>query len=228
MPNRSQTAKKNNRRRRRQTGSQRVAPTTEELERQYHNASRIANEETPDNDPMAYSKKFQENSPQPSIEFEIVKHKNLIKKKKDQIERCFTGLTMARMGAILHGIDNPEELEKFEKQIKLGEDRITDLTNWLNHSKLMVELFSYLTKHKENYITFCHDQNKEFVKEIKNKLTQINDNIHKVIEGMEVMVKYGSDFYTEREYNDLCIMFKQEFDMWSNALTMTSYLSNSS
>ena len=224
MPNRTQSAKKNNRRRRQTGGGARVSPTTEELERQYHNASRIATEQTPDNDPMAYSKKFEENSPKPSLEFEAIKHKNLVKKKEEQIMKVQTGLALYKV--LKMGVSDPEELEKFEYNEKLGKDRITDLTNWLNHSKLMFGLFSYLTEHKDK--TFYSDQNKDFPKEIKNRLTQIKDNIHKVVEGIEVMVQYGSDFYTEREYNDLCIMFKQEFDCWSKTLTIASYFPNSS
>ena len=212
MPNRTQSAKKNNRRRRRQTGSQRVAPTTEELEQQYQSVSNFASQNS--TNCKDYRKKFEEASPN-GVEFQIIKHKNLIRKKEEAIQSCHTGLTMARMGAILHGTDKPEHLEKFEKHIKLGEDRINDLTNWVNHSKLMVKLFTCFVKGSilnEKIAVLNHTCQAEVLKKI---LDEIKDNIHKVLEGVEVMVQYGSDFYTEGEYNDLAVMFKDEYELWS-------------
>tara|TARA_R110000782_G_scaffold133810_2_gene226192 strand:- start:1226 stop:1876 length:651 start_codon:yes stop_codon:yes gene_type:complete len=209
MPNNKKN--KSNRRRRQTGGGARVSPTTEELEREYQRIHVLARE---GGGVKETRKIFEENSPM-GVEFQIVKHKNLIKGKDKQIEACQKGLLLC-MFAKIRFLDDPEELENFKKQDKLGNDKLNDLNNWKRHSELMVKLFNCFVK--GSVMNDKIASNVEVGEEIiKNTLKEVKDNIHKVVEGVEVMVQYGSDFYTEGQYNDIAIMFKEEYEMWSNS-----------
>tara|TARA_R110000822_G_scaffold21703_1_gene68528 strand:- start:506 stop:1048 length:543 start_codon:yes stop_codon:yes gene_type:complete len=146
-------------------------------------------------------------------DLQIVKHNNLIKSFDKQIDQTQQGVLIS-MFAKIRFMDDPEQLEIFKNQEQLGNDRLTDLNNWKTHSELMVKLFNCFVKGSK-LASDPSEEDKEVVKKIGD---EIKDNIHKVLEGVEVMVQYGSDFYTEGRYNEIAVMFKEEYELWSRVL----------
>tara|TARA_R110000803_G_scaffold165721_1_gene229176 strand:+ start:731 stop:1285 length:555 start_codon:yes stop_codon:yes gene_type:complete len=150
-------------------------------------------------------------------DLQIVKHNNLIKSFDKQIDQTQQGVLIS-MFAKIRFMDDPEQLEIFKNQEQLGNDRLTDLNNWKTHSELMVKLFNCFVKGSKldrEFSVLDHNCKVEIVKKIGD---EIKDNIHKVLEGVEVMVQYGSDFYTEGRYNEIAVMFKEEYELWSRVL----------
>ena len=208
MPKRSNNKRRNTTRR-----STRVAPSPAELEQQrigsleqqYEEATTYARENSTDN--IDYSKKFQEKAPH-SFEFEILKHNKLVERKKEGLNKVYEGLCMVRMTQLFQH-DKPEVMEECNKAIKEGESRIEELECFIKHSELMSKLFKFFIDPADGKPVRIED-----VKAVLELLKVIKENIHKLLECVEVMVGY--EYYTEKEYNDIAVMFRDEYQLWSD------------
>lgn len=213
MPKRSNNKRRNTTRR-----STRVAPSPAELEQQrmgsleqqYEEASTYAKENS--TDIAGYCEKFIEKSPS-SFQFEILKHKKLVERYEKKLERVVMGQMMCRMACIVsHG--DPEKLKEAQEEVKIGDAVFEDCQSQINCSQTMIKLLTKLDEVQSSAQERIQFINDEQSKDILSCLGEVEEVIRKRLECVEALCEFGSDFYSENEYNQISILYKGEYEMW--------------
>ena len=141
---------------------------------------------------------------------EIKKHQEQIELWNEQMEKYHTGntiLAMAKMMDAFNGSNDP----KFKETEALGERRHQDIENHLQFHKLMLLLFR----------TFdAVFKGKSEVRVLPLIADKVKEAIHNLLEGIEALVPYGSDFYSEEEYRKISNNLMEEYNNWAHLCNM--------
>lgn len=136
---------------------------------------------------------------------QIAKHTGGVKCGEDALSDVVTLLKMNKL-AILSCQDDPEQLEEFKKALVVGEKRKKDIENKIHFHKLMIMLFN----------TFRAVVNGRSDKRVLTLVAEkIKEAIHELLAGIEELLPYGSEFYTEEEYRLISNALMKEYQAWS-------------
>ena len=143
-----------------------------------------------------HAKRFGEATAGLGIDFQIVKHKNLIKGKEKEMERCMKGLALAELFSCAMSDEDKIEM------MKRGKIREKEIQGWIIHSELMIDIFE-LIKSKD-------------IPNLEKKIDAMKEHLVVIDENLSDMVSIG--YTTEREYIGLMKLFKDEFETWSDVM----------
>ena len=135
---------------------------------------------------------------------QIDKHTRGVKCGEDALRDVEIGLTMNRMAQVV--CEDPEQIAEFERLKVLGEKRKADIENKIHFHKLMIMLFNTFRA----VINGTSDK-----RVLKLVALKIKDAIHELLNGIEELIPYGSDFYTEEEYRQISNALMKEYKAWS-------------
>jgi len=135
---------------------------------------------------------------------QIIKHTRGIKCGEDALKDVETGLVMNALAQI--ACDDPEQIVEFNRMKVLGEKRKVDIENKIHFHKLMVMLFNSFRA------VIAGRSDKRVLKLVA---TKIKEAIHELLSGIEELIPYGSDFYTEEEYRLISNALMKEYQAWS-------------
>jgi len=139
---------------------------------------------------------------------QIIKHTSGIKCGEDALSDVVTLLKMNKLAilACQHEPKHAEELEEFKKALVVGEKRKKDIENKIHFHKLMIMLFN----------TFKAVVNGRSDKRVLKLVAEkIKEAIHELLAGIEELIPYGSEFYTEEEYRLISNALMKEYKAWS-------------
>lgn len=135
---------------------------------------------------------------------QIIKHTRGMKCGEDALKDVEIGLVM---NALAFGAtDDPEQKAEFTRLKVLGEKRVVDIENKIHFHKLMVMLFNSFRA------VIAGRSDKRVLKLVAEK---IKEAIHELLAGIEELIPYGSDFYTEEEYRLISNALMKEYKAWS-------------
>ena len=135
---------------------------------------------------------------------QIAKHTRGVKCGEDALRDVEIGLTMNSMALSI--CEDPEQIAEFERLKVLGEKRKKDVENKIHFHKLMIMLFN----------TFRAVINgRSDTRVLKLVALKIKEAIHELLNGIEELIPYGSDFYTEEEYRVISNALMKEYNSWS-------------
>jgi hypothetical protein len=123
---------------------------------------------------------------------------------EDALRDVETGLTMNALAQMAS--DDPEQKAEFERLKVLGEKRKKDIENKIHFHKLMVMLFNTFRA------VISGRSDKRVLKLVAEK---IKEAIHELLAGIEELIPYGSEFYTEEEYRLISNALMKEYKAWS-------------
>lgn len=139
---------------------------------------------------------------------QIAKHTRGMKCGEDALKDVEKGLLLNSMARITNIArpNNPLEKEELNKLKVLGEKRKADIENKIQFHKLMIMLFNTFRA------VICGRSDKRVLKLVAGK---IKEAIHELLAGIEELIPYGSDFYTEEEYRQISNALMKEYKAWS-------------
>jgi hypothetical protein len=123
---------------------------------------------------------------------------------EDALRDVETGLTMNALAQMAS--DDPEQKAEFERLKVLGEKRKKDIENKIHFHKLMVMLFNTFRA------VIKGRSDKRVLTLVAGK---IKEAIHELLAGIEELIPYGSEFYTEEEYRLISNALMKEYKAWS-------------
>jgi hypothetical protein len=123
---------------------------------------------------------------------------------EDALRDVEIGLTMNALAQI--ACDDPEQKAEFERLKVLGEKRKKDIENKIHFHKLMVMLFNTFRA------VIKGRSDKRVLTLVAGK---IKEAIHELLAGIEELIPYGSEFYTEEEYRLISNALMKEYKAWS-------------
>jgi hypothetical protein len=135
---------------------------------------------------------------------QITKHTGGVKSGEDALRNVEIGLTMNSMARVV--CKDPEQIAEFERLKVLGEKRKKDVENKIHFHKLMIMLFNTFRA------VINGRSDKRVLKLVAGK---IKEAIHELLNGIEDLIPYGSDFYTEEEYRVISNALMKEYNAWS-------------
>jgi len=136
---------------------------------------------------------------------QIAKHTGGVKCGEDALSDVVTMLKMNKL-AIFASQDDPEQQEEFKKALVVGEKRKKDIENKIHFHKLMIMLFN-------TFRAVINGRSEKRV--LKMVAEKIKEAIQELLAGIEELIPYGSDFYTEEEYRLISNALMKEYKAWS-------------
>ncbi len=136
---------------------------------------------------------------------QIIKHTRGIKCGEDALKDVSTGLKMNAL-ALLACRDDPEQTAEFNRMKVLGEKRKADIENKIHFHKLMIMLFN-------SFRAVINGRSDKRV--LKLVAEKIKEAIQELLAGIEELIPYGSEFYTEEEYRLISNALMKEYKAWS-------------
>jgi hypothetical protein len=136
---------------------------------------------------------------------QIAKHTAGVKCGEDALRDVVTVLKLNKL-SILATQHDPEKTEEFKKSLVLGEKRKADIENKIHFHKLMIMLFNTFRA------VIKGRSDKRVLTLVANK---IKEAIQELLAGIEELIPYGSDFYTEEEYRLISNALMKEYQAWS-------------
>jgi len=139
---------------------------------------------------------------------QIAKHTGGVKCGEDALSDVETMLKMNKLAilACKDAPDHAEQLEEFKKALVVGEKRKKDIENKIHFHRLMVMLFNTFRA------VINGRSDKRVLKMVAEK---IKEAIQELLAGIEELIPYGSDFYTEEEYRLISNALMKEYQAWS-------------
>jgi hypothetical protein len=140
------------------------------------------------------------------IKVELDKHYEATKDYSNQRNEIAKGLLLNKMLTVYAMSGHPEHLEDNKRLKDIGEKRLKDVENRIEFHKLMIMLFK----------TFGAYINGRSEKRVLGLVAEkVKQAIQDILAGVEDLIPYGSDFYTEEEYRQISNNLMREYNTWS-------------
>ena len=106
----------------------------------------------------------------------------------------------------LKSAGDPEVIKMCDEMNEIGEKRLADCVNKVKFHRLMIMLFN----------TFVAITNgRSDVSVLTKVVDKLKDAIQTLLSGIEELVAFGGDFYTEEEYINISNALMKEYNAWS-------------
>ena len=139
------------------------------------------------------------------IQKHLAKHERGLDCALDAQRSCEYGLTLNKI-TLLKSAGDPEVIKMCDEMNEIGEKRLADCVNKVKFHRLMIMLFN----------TFVAITNgRSDVSVLTKVVDKLKDAIQTLLSGIEELVAFGEDFYTEEEYINISNALMKEYNAWS-------------
>jgi len=139
------------------------------------------------------------------IQHHLTKHQMGLDTSLDAHKSCEYGLTLNKI-TLLKSEGRPEVIKMCDEMNVIGEKRLADCVNKIKFHRLMIMLFN----------TFVAITNgRSDVSVLAKVVDKLKDAIQTLLSGIEELVEFGGDFYTEEDYIKISNALMKEYNAWS-------------